>query len=129
MSSDQNLKVGTIGWRDLTVENAEKIRDFYVSVVGWESQPVDMGDYTDFNMIAPGIKESVAGVCHARNSNANLPPQWLMYIVVEDVDRSAKRCVELGGEVIAGPRPMDGGRFCVIRDPASAVCALYSPPG
>ena len=26
-----------------------------------------------------------------------------------------------------GPRPLAGGRFCVIRDPAGAVCALYEP--
>jgi hypothetical protein len=24
---------------------------------------------------------------------------------------------------------MGGGRFCVIRDPAGAVCALFTPPG
>ena len=28
--------LGTINWRDLTVENAEEIRDFYSNVVGWQ---------------------------------------------------------------------------------------------
>jgi hypothetical protein len=57
-----------------------------------------------------------------------LPAQWLIYIVVEDVDRSAARRRKLGGKVLVAPRPMEGGRFCVIRDPAGAVCALYRPP-
>ena len=125
MSEAQDARVGTLAWRDLTVPDAEKIRDFYKSVVGWGSQDVKMDGYSDFSMIASGTGEAVAGVCHARGSNANLPPQWLMYVVVEDLDRSARHCAEQGGEVIDGPRELGQGRFCVIRDPAGAVCALY----
>ena len=126
MSDDPEIsKVGTLAWRDLTVPDAENIRNFYKDVVGWESQAVEMDGYSDFNMVAPGSGESVAGICHARGSNAGLPAQWLLYVVVEDLDRSAERCVDLGGAVIDGPRSLGSGRFCVIRDPAGAVCALY----
>ena len=96
--------------------------------VGWKSEPVDMGGYSDFTMIAPGSGDGVAGICHARGSNADVPPQWLLYFVVEDVERSARTCTERGGELLVGPRPLSGGRFCVIKDPAGAVCALYCPP-
>jgi len=129
MSDSSENQVGTIGWRDLTVENAEEVRDFYRSVVGWEIRPESMGDYDDFCMIAPGTGETVAGICHARGTNADLPPQWLVYIVVEDVEQSAARCLDLGGELVVGPRALAGGRVCVIRDPAGAVAALYQPPG
>ncbi len=127
MGETSDVKVGTICWTDLTVEDAGEVSDFYERVVGWESKPQDMGGYSDFNMIAPETGETVAGVCHARGSNSDLPPQWLVYIVVEDVDHSARVCRERGGAVLAGPRSMGGGRFCVIRDPAGAVCALYQP--
>ena len=127
MSESQDAKIGTLAWRDLTVGDAETVRDFYKNVVGWESQSVDMDGYSDFNMIAPGSGETVAGICHARGSNAELPAQWLMYIVVADVDASARICAEQGGKVLDGPRALGGGRFCVIQDPAGAVCALYSP--
>lgn len=50
MSSPERPKVGTIAWRDLTVPNAEQVRDFYKGVVGWDSSPQDMGGYDDFNM-------------------------------------------------------------------------------
>jgi predicted enzyme related to lactoylglutathione lyase len=50
-----------------------------------------------------------------------------MYVVVEDVERSAAECVRLGGQIVAGPRPLMGGLFCVMRDPAGAVCALFEP--
>lgn len=65
-------KVGSVLWRDLTVENAEQIRDFYQQVVGWQAQGEDMGGYE-----------------------------------------------------LDGPREMGNGRFCVIGDPAGAVCALF----
>jgi predicted enzyme related to lactoylglutathione lyase len=123
--SDEEIKVGMIGWRDLTVDDAKGIRDFYKSVVGWSSTDVDMGEYSDFAMVVPDTGEAVAGVCHARGANENLPPAWLIYIVVSDVEQSAATCSELGGEVLLAPRSMGSGRFCVIRDPAGAVCALY----
>jgi predicted enzyme related to lactoylglutathione lyase len=68
----------------------------------------------------------VGGICHARGSNSNLPPQWLIYVQVEDVARSAERCVELGGTVLDGPRSLGESRFCVIQDPAGAVMGLMS---
>ena len=127
MSDETETKVGTMAWRDLTVPAAASIRDFYKTVVGWESQDVEMKGYSDFNMIAPDSGESVAGICHARGPNAGLPAQWLMYVVVEDVERSAASCVALGGKVLREPRALGGGRVCVIEDPAGAVCALYTP--
>ena len=118
-------KIGSIGWVDLTVKDAEAVRDFYRDVVGWESSDLEMDGYSDYCMNVPGSDQAVAGVCHARGSNADLPAQWLVYIAVEDVERSAKRCAELGGQVIAGPKPLGKGRYCVVRDPAGAVAALF----
>lgn len=117
---------GSICWHDLTVPNAEEVRDFYEAVVGWTSTPEDMDGYDDYNMIASD-GECVTGVCHSRGVNADVPPQWLIYIVVEDVDAAAEKCVAHGGRIVTGPRDMGDGRFCVIQDPAGATCALYRP--
>ena len=126
MGKSEKPEVGTITWTDLTVENAEEVKNFYSEVVGWKSTLHDMGGYHDFDINAPSTGETVTGICHARGDNANLPPQWLIYITVEDVDKSAKRCVELGGKLVDGPRMMGNSRFCVIQDPAGAVAALIS---
>lgn len=125
MSDADKPEVGSIGWLDLTVDAAEKVRDFYQEVVGWRSEPVDMGGYSDFTMTSPGSGQAVGGVCHARGTNASLPPQWLIYIVVEDLDHSMQRCLARGGEILVAPRGMAGSRYCVIRDPAGAAAALY----
>lgn len=92
------------------MEDAAGIRDSYRQVVGWREDPI-------------------AGVCHARGSNADLPPAWLVYWVVADLDASVEAVAEMGGEVVVAPRPLSGGSYSVIRDPAGAVSALYQPGG
>ena len=127
MSSPPIPQPGTVSWFDLTVDNAEEIRDFYAAVVGWRPDDVAMGDYNDYSMATPESGESIAGVCHARGSNAALPHQWLIYITVEDLDRSIQQCLNHKGSIVVEPRTLGSGRFCVIRDPAGAVAALYAP--
>ncbi len=118
--------IGRIEWMDLTVDDASHVRNFYTSVVGWSSSEVDMGSYSDFNLNLPGTEDTIAGVCHSRSSNDNIPSQWLIYVRVESVADSAERCKKMGGEVLDGPRRMGGSNFCVIKDPAGAVMALLS---
>ena len=103
--------IGAVEWMDLTVENAEQVKEFYSQVVGWDSSPVSMGDYNDFNISKPENGETVAGICHARGSNANLPAQWLVYVRVESVALSAAKCEQLGGKVLDGPRTMSGNQL------------------
>lgn len=126
MTNKAKPTIGEILWRDLTVDDASGVRDFYTSVVGWKSSPVSMGEYDDYNINLPESGETIAGVCHDRGSNSGLPAQWLMYVRVESVEASAKKVLEMGGQIIDGPRPMGSENFCVIKDPAGAVLALMS---
>jgi predicted enzyme related to lactoylglutathione lyase len=115
-------------WNDLTVAEAEMVRDFCSAVVGWKFEPVEMGGYSDYNMNLPSSGQPVAGVCHARGVNADLPAQWLLYVAVESLDRSVERCLEHGGRILAGPKDMGShSRYCVIQDPAGAVIAVIGP--
>ncbi|MDB5350704.1 MAG: Glyoxalase/bleomycin resistance protein/dioxygenase [Planctomycetota bacterium] len=126
MESPSSL--GRIGWIDLSVPNAGAVRDFYQAVVGWTTSEVPMGAYSDYCVHPQGEATPVAGICHARGENAKLPPVWLIYVNVPDIDASLSRCVELGGAILDGPRSMGGmGRFAAIRDPAGAVMALFEP--
>lgn len=125
--SDMN-EAGKIGWIDITVDDAEGLKDFYAKVAGWKPENVDMGEYADFNMTMPESGTPAAGICHARGSNADLPRQWLIYIVVTDAVASAQACTVNGGKVLVGPKAMGGGMFAVIEDPSGAVAALYQAP-
>lgn len=119
------LKIGTISWVDLTVDNADTIRDFYSSVVGWKSDPVPMGDHEDYVMLHPKNKSAVSGICHKLGENAHLPSQWLMYITVENLEESLELCKDMGGEQLAPVKDTGDGQYAVIKDPAGAVVALY----
>ena len=124
MSDDQASNLGKVVWKDLTVPDATAVRDFYAGVVGWTAKDHDMGEYADYEMYPAGSDDCVAGICHARGTNANLPAQWLLYVSVADVAASAARCEALGGKVLDGPRAMGKQQFCVIQDPAGAVLGL-----
>jgi hypothetical protein len=120
-------EIGKVGWIDISVDDATGLRDFYSNVTGWQPESASMGDYDDYTMNTPHGATPVAGICHARGGNADMPGQWLIYITVEDVDASAKVCTEQGGKLVVAPKPMGDARFCVIEDPAGAVAGLYQP--
>lgn len=119
--------VGDIGWLDLTVEDAPRVRDFYREVAGWESSGVSMGEYEDFTMSPPG-GDPVAGVCHRRGTNAAVPAGWMIYIVVDALDSRLERCTALGGSIEKPATEMGShGRYAVVKDPSGACCALFEP--
>ncbi len=94
MADEEKLETGSIIWTDLTVPNAEEVKDFYSNVIGWKPEPVVMGGYNDYSMNSPETGRTIAGVCHSKGINADLPPQWLIYFTVKDVDESVKKCME-----------------------------------
>jgi predicted enzyme related to lactoylglutathione lyase len=106
------------------VANAEQVSDFYAQVVGWKKEPVSMGDYDDFNM--NNSLGTIAGICHAKGENTDLPPQWLMYVRVENAKISAQKTVELGGAILKGPTEYGGETYFIIRDPGGAILSVYS---
>lgn len=117
--------MNNIAWVDLTVDDAPLVRDFYARVMGWLSEPLDMGGYSDFVMHDAASGDAVAGVCHARGGNAGLPPVWMVYFRVADLDASLAQVAGGGGEIVQEPRTGGGARFAVVKDPAGAVCALF----
>jgi hypothetical protein len=120
----EQMKPGTIGWVDLTVDDAPALRDFYARVVGWKPDPVPMGGYDDYSMIAPEADRPVAGVCHRRGPNELLPPVWMIYIVVKNLEESLTAVEALGGKVVSRPGKPGPGH-AVIQDPSGVFSTLY----
>jgi predicted enzyme related to lactoylglutathione lyase len=63
---------------------------------------------------------------------ANIGKIGWLDISVEDApalrDFYSAACTSLGGKIIAEPRGVGGGHFCVIEDPSGAIAALYQEP-
>lgn len=116
---------GAVTWMDLTVDDTDRVRDFYRDVVGWKTMDINMGEYNDYCMIAAD-EQVKGGICHQRGSNSGIPPYWIPYINVTDLDARIAQVKALGGEIVHGPRKMgEKARYCFIKDPAGAYCALY----
>ena len=121
---------GKFVWYELMTTDMKAAEEFYKDVVGWTSE--DSGNkemhYTLF--LADGTR--VAGLMTMPDGalKMNVPPAWLGYIAVDDVDASAKKLAELGGTVHHEPEDIPGiGRFAIVTDPHGATFALFRGDG
>ena len=117
--------IGDMAWIDLSVKNATEVKDFYQQVIGWKSDSISMGEYDDYAMSSPVSGETISGICHAQGVNNNLPPTWLPYFLVENIDKSVAQVLANDGELITEIITMGDDRYAVIKDPAGATCAIY----
>lgn len=121
-----DIENGSIVWTDLTVTNASEVKDFYTEVLMCKSEAASMGDYEDYVLSLSDSGQGIAGVCHARGSNADIPSQWLPYFKISDLDQSLDKVKKLGGKTLSSIKSYgDDNRYAVIQDPAGAVCALF----
>jgi predicted enzyme related to lactoylglutathione lyase len=119
-----------IAWVDLTVPDAPATRDFYCEVLGWSVQDIPMDDagetYADFNMLDTD-GTPVAGICHARGVNHDLPPVWMIYLPVGDLALSLRHVREEGGRIIKAARNAAGEHtLAAIEDPVGACLMLVN---
>lgn len=121
---------------ELMTPDRPKAKAFYEKLVGWESTDQEMsgamyesGDAQNFTytMVGrPGADQKVAGMMQMDGPMfEGVPPHWMPYISVEDVDAKAAQTTELGGKVIVPPMDIPNvGRFCMIEDPTGAKVSL-----
>ena len=117
--------IGTLGWLDLTDDNAPALRDFYQSVVGFQVESLSMGEYDDFVLKTADDETMVAGIVHKRGANSDVPHGWIPYFVVANLAESLREVERNGGRLIGAERQYGGGRFHFIKDPSGALCALF----
>ncbi len=120
---------GRFVWYDLMTEDLDSAQDFYKKLVGWSTQPWDgPKPYTMWVNGETRLGGIVALPEEAKAAGA--PPHWLSYVATPDVDATAERAKELGGNVMHGPEDIPKvGRYAVIADPQGAVFAVYKSSG
>ena len=127
-------KPGNFCWMELMTPNREKARKFFTDLLGWETQDQQMPAGPDcpaftYTMAGPkGQPYKVAGMMQMDGPMwEGIPPHWMGYITVEDVDAKAKRVEQLGGAIKVPPMDIPNvGRFTVIQDPTGAVISLIT---
>ncbi|APR84214.1 putative hydroxylase [Minicystis rosea] len=117
---------GRFVWYELMTTDPKAAIAFYTEVVGWKTEAFEGSDY----MMWIGGQGPLGGatVLPEAAKQMGAPPHWMANVLVDDVDKTAARVRELGGQVFAGPEDMPGvGRFAVIADPQGAVLSIFKP--
>src|SRR3954452_1606094 len=93
---------GTFSWVDLATTDVEAARGFYGALFGWESEDVPAGENATYTMLRKdGLDVAAMYAMREDQQAAGVPPHWLSYVTVADVDATAARAAELGGTVLA----------------------------
>ncbi|MBL9120994.1 MAG: VOC family protein [Phycisphaerae bacterium] len=114
--------IGTFCWHELHTRDRNRAAEFYGQLIGWttSSQGPYTGLLTGTGAYAGGIMDMPAGVPE------QVPPHWVVYLSVDDVDASAARVAGLGGKLLAPPHDVPNvGRMCTIADPTGATLQLF----
>jgi hypothetical protein len=119
---------GKFNWYELMTSDPAAAGKFYDKVIGWTDQPMgEAGDGSAYTVFATD-EGGVAGMMKTPAEAGDMPPAWMGYIAVDNVDDYAKRFTEAGGQVHRAPADIPGvGRFAVVADPQGAVVNLFTP--
>jgi predicted enzyme related to lactoylglutathione lyase len=116
--------VGRFVWHELHTGDRAQALKFYSTLVGWETKDVSMGPGEAYGLCFLNGKDH-AGITKSM-APAGVPPHWLPYLAVEDVDAAAAKVKDLGGKVMSPPMDIPNvGRFAVVTDPTGAAFALH----
>lgn len=118
---------GAWAWCDLRTTEPDAAREFYGAVFGWEYAAVPMAgdEYTTFT---PKGASFPAGGVGPMMGHDNLPPHWLSYFAVADVDASLATLERLGGTVLTPVFDTPFGRMAPVLDPAGAASVIMQLP-
>jgi predicted enzyme related to lactoylglutathione lyase len=115
---------GRFVWHELHTADRPAAGKFYARLLSWGTKDVPMGPGEPYTLCVLNGQD-IAGITKAR-SPAGVPPHWLPYVAVDDVDAIAAKAKSLGAKVLGEPMDIPNvGRFAVIGDPQGAVFALF----
>jgi hypothetical protein len=117
---------GSLCWADLNTPHPDVAKTFYEGLFGWKFNAAE-NDRSGYLHIQNG-EEFLGGVPPA-SSGKDEPAQWLIYLLTGDVEVSAAKAKELGGNLVMPAMKIEGiGEMAVVADPAGATFALFSAP-
>lgn len=86
-----------------------------------------MGPGRTYTLIRHGGKDNGGMMGMDGSEWKGIPPHWMIYVAVDDVDKTAAQCAKLGGTVCVPPTDIPVGRFAVLNDPQGAAISIYKP--
>lgn len=124
--SEIQAKPGQFCWAELMTTDAKAGSAFYMPLLGWtmrsDEMPGGRGMYHTFD-----YEGLAAAACFEMTPDMQgLPPNWLPYIRVEDLEGTVAAAREAGATIALDCHEAgDFGRFAVVTDPQGATFALW----
>jgi uncharacterized protein len=118
---------GCFTWNELATTDQDTASKFYGDLFGWTFEDQDAGPAGTYRTIKNGDRMN-GGIrlLSEQETQAGVPPNWLVYFTTEDIDASVAKVGELGGAVLAPPMQLPmGSRIAVVGDPQRAAFALF----
>ncbi len=120
---------GMFSWHELNTTDYEKAWTFYQALFDWEpTTSMDMGPMGTYWMYQDKSSggNSIGGMCNVAKVQ-NIPPSWLYYITVDNVDTTIERIKSKNGKILNGPMEVPGGgKIAQCVDPQGVAFAIYA---
>ncbi|THA67110.1 VOC family protein [Streptomyces sp. A0958] len=111
---------GALGWTELLTHEREAALAFYADVFDWTVSPSQTYPQWSVDGADFGGLVTMDG-----KYPPEMPPYWLPYFAVADVDSTAST-VQSGGDLLVPPTDLaHGPRIAVARDPHGAAFGMY----
>ncbi len=120
---------GTFCWVELRSPYEEQTKNYYAYLLDWEVNDTPQGIQPNYTLYQK-YGQAVAGFNPMDEQATNIydQPQWVSYIVVDNIRQLAERVSEYGGMILVGPtKAFDSGTMMVIQDPTGASVVLWQP--
>lgn len=120
-------ELGEFSWVELATTDIDAALDFYGKLFGWTlSNDMDMGPLGTYRVFARN--DEMMGGMYNIHESMPMPPSWMYYVRVPDLDAAAAKVAELGGTIIQPPMDIPGGRIFMAIDPQGAAFAAHWSP-
>ena len=120
-------ELGEASWHELMTTDAPAAMKFYSEVFGWQpSETMDMGAMGKYHMFnrPHGM---IGGMMNKPPEMANVPPHWMIYFRVPDINAAADRVKAAGGRILNGPMEVPGEDWILnAADPQGAAFSLHA---
>ena len=125
-SWDGTPQLGRFSWHELMTTDYKKAAEFYKKLFGWQTMSeMDMGGGNMYSMFGKGSNRMFGGMFNRMPDMANMPPFWMVYILVKDVPKAVDIAKKAGGALHRGPMDIPGGVIAIMGDPQGAAFALH----
>jgi predicted enzyme related to lactoylglutathione lyase len=123
-------EVGDASWHELMTTDAPAAMTFYREVFGWQpGDAMDMGEMGKYH-IFNRPHGMIGGMMNTPPAMAQVPPHWMIYFRVADIDAAVERIKANGGRILKGPMEVPGGsRVVNAMDPQGAGFSLHEIKG